>query len=107
MASVHTVLVSLIILHTVVGYAVPFWKCKSERYQTTELCQVLAKMKLPTNESHMQYFQDVQRRNSEISSALNNLYGNYGRGFPGKRNPELSSALLHYINSNREDKLYK
>nr|CAH7737077.1 unnamed protein product [Callosobruchus chinensis] len=67
---------------------------------------MLAKMKLPSNESHMPYFQDVQRRNSEISSALNNLYGNFGRGFPGKRNPELSSALLHYINSNRDDKLY-
>nr|CAI5859001.1 unnamed protein product [Callosobruchus analis] len=76
-----------------------------QRYQTAELCQILAKIKLPSNESHKQNFQDVQRRNSEISSALNNLYGNLGRGFPGKRNPELSSALLHYINLNREDKL--
>ncbi|XP_018567940.1 uncharacterized protein LOC108908388 [Anoplophora glabripennis] len=45
-------------------------------------------------------FQDVQRRNAELSSALNFLYGNGENKFPGKRNPELSSALLSYLNRN-------
>lgn len=45
-------------------------------------------------------FQEVQRRNAEISSALNFLYGSGQNKFPGKRNPELSSALLSYIRKN-------
>ncbi|KAJ8968160.1 hypothetical protein NQ314_002417 [Rhamnusium bicolor] len=46
-------------------------------------------------------FPEIQRRNAELSSALNFLYGNRESKFPGKRNPEISSALLNYLNSNR------
>ncbi|KAJ8917834.1 hypothetical protein NQ315_010743 [Exocentrus adspersus] len=45
-------------------------------------------------------FQQVQRRNAELSSALNFLYGSGENKFPGKRNPELSSALLSYLSRN-------
>ncbi|KAJ8944211.1 hypothetical protein NQ318_014573 [Aromia moschata] len=45
-------------------------------------------------------FQEVQRRNAELSSALNFLYGSKESRFPGKRNPELSTALLNFLNRN-------
>ncbi|CAH1989761.1 unnamed protein product [Acanthoscelides obtectus] len=109
MANIQISLIILIILHSVAGLKSPYWECQYEQFQNTEPCQTFAKLKLPSSDSQQYFFQDVQRRNSEISSALNDLYGNNGRGgFPGKRNPELSSALLHYINSNKGyNKLYK
>ncbi|KAG5884588.1 hypothetical protein JTB14_032682 [Gonioctena quinquepunctata] len=53
------------------------------------------------NESNDQTsnFLEAEKRNSELSSALNALYGDNS---PGKRNPELSSALMSYLNEMRK-----
>lgn len=49
---------------------------------------------------------EVQRRNAEISSALNAMYqyAPYSNRGSGKRNPEISSALLEYLNYSKYPK---